>query len=295
MNTAILEYSVLPLDSGKTAEAICRKKMGISSKLLKTLKLNGKLRINGEICRSVDTVFEGDVLTADVTENKSSGNIVPTEMKLDIIFEDEYIMVVNKPRKMSVHPSIGNFENTLANGIIHYWKSEGECHKFHAVNRIDKDTSGICVIAKNQYSHGFLSQQMKKGEFERRYLAIVKGKINPPCGVIDLPIIREENSVLKRKVSNDGKRAVTEYKTIKTNTEYSLIDVLLHTGRTHQIRVHFSHIGYPLVGDWLYGNGDKERDIAQGHLLHAYFVSFRHPKDNRKLSFCAELPKDMKM
>ena len=295
MNNAALKFEVKGIDSGKTVENICRRKLNISAKLFKVLKLNGKLRINGEVCRSIDVVRENDVLTVDVTENESSLNIVPVEMELDIIYEDEYLLVVNKPRNMSVHPSIGNFDNTLANGVVWHWNENGEMHKFHAVNRIDKDTSGICVIAKNQFSHGVLSEQIKNGGFVRKYKAIIHGKLEPLCGMIDKPIARECESVIKRVVSENGKIAVTEYKTLHQCGKYSMVEVFLHTGRTHQIRVHFSHMGHPLVGDWLYGNGDEERDVAKGHLLHAYYASFVHPYSGEKMIFDLPVPWDMQL
>ncbi len=295
MNKAVLEFEIKKNDSGKTVENICKRKLNISAKLFKVLKLNGKLRINGEVCRSIDVVAENDILTVDVTENESSENIVPVEMKLDIVYEDEYITVVNKSRNMSVHPSIGNFDNTLANGIVWHWSRNGESHKFHAVNRIDKDTSGVCVIAKNQFSHGVLSEQIKNGEFVRKYKAVVHGEMNPPCGIIDKPIARECESVIKRVVSDEGKNAVTEYETLFTNGEFSMVEAFLHTGRTHQIRVHFSYMGNPLVGDWLYGNGDEERDIAKGHLLHAYYASFIHPYSGERMVFDLPEPDDMQI
>ena len=295
MNKAVLEFKVTKENDGKTVENICRRKLDISAKLFKFLKLNGKIKINGRVCRSVDIVADNDILTVDVTENESSLNIVPVKMKLDIVYEDEYIIVVNKPRNMSVHPSMGNFDNTLANGLAYYWEEKGERHKFHAVNRIDKDTSGVCVVAKNQYSHGVLSEQIKSGEFIRKYKAVVHGTINPPEGVIDKPIEREKESVIKRVVSETGKRAVTEYKTIHKSGKYSMVEAFLHTGRTHQIRVHFSYMGNPLVGDWLYGFGDEERDVAKGHLLHAYYAEFYHPKTKERLIFDLSVPDDMKI
>ncbi len=295
MNKAVLKYIITSENDGKTVENICRRKLDISAKLFKVLKLNGKLKLNGEVCRSIDVVAENDILTVDVTENESSPNIVPVKMELQIVYEDEYIVVVNKPRNMSVHPSMGNFDNTLANGIVYYWNEKGEMHKFHAVNRIDKDTSGVCVIAKNQYSHGVLSEQIKNGEFIRKYKAVVRGTINPPQGIIDRPIEREKESVIKRVVSETGKRAVTEYKTIYKSGKYSMVEAFLHTGRTHQIRVHFSYMGNPLVGDWLYGFGDEEREIAKGHLLHAYYASFIHPKTKERLIFDLSVPEDMKI
>ncbi len=293
MNKAILKYVVTLKDDGKTVEKICKARLNISSKLFVFLKLNGKLTLNGEICKSIDIVKANDILKVDVTEEEPSLNIVPTNIPIEILYEDDFILVINKTRNMSVHPCMGDYENTLANAITYYWAQRGEKHKFHAVNRIDKDTSGVCVIAKNQFAHGVLSTQIKNKSFQRKYMAIVHGNISPDHGIIDMPIKRKKESVIKRIVAEDGKEAVTEYKTVKKGKKYSLVDIVLHTGRTHQIRVHFSHIGNPLLGDWLYGSGDEEREIAKGHLLHAYYVEFFHPATKEKMVFNLPLPDDM--
>ncbi len=290
---AILEHMIKIEDDGKTVETVLRRRFDVSSALMKFLKLNGKLRINGEVCRSVDIVKMGDILTADVEEEAVSENIMPKEMQLNIIYEDEFLLLINKPRNMSVHPSIGNFDNTLANGVIDYWQKNGEQHKFHAVNRLDKDTSGICIIAKNQFAHGVLCNQIKKNDLKKRYMAIVNGALKNNKGTIDMPIKREQEGILKRVTAKDGKRAVTHYTVVEKYEKYSLVDISLETGRTHQIRVHFSSIGHPLLGDWLYGNGDMERDIAKGHLLHAYYIGFYHPKTKEFMEFKLPLPKDM--
>lgn len=215
MNKAILKYIVPEKDDGKTVEKICKSRLNISSKLFVFLKLNGKLTLNGEICKSIDIVKVNDILKVDVTEEESSLNIVPTNLPIEILYEDNFILVVNKTRNMSVHPCMGDYENTLANAITHYWAQRGEKHKFHAVNRIDKDTSGVCVIAKNQFAHGILSAQIKNKSFQRKYMAIVHGNICPDHGVIDMPIKREKESVIKRVVAEDGKTPQLSIKPLK--------------------------------------------------------------------------------
>ncbi|MBR2916475.1 MAG: RluA family pseudouridine synthase, partial [Clostridia bacterium] len=194
MTRAILKYVVPNCDNGKTIEKICKSRLNISSKLFVFLKLNGRLALNDKICKSIDTVKENDVLEVDVTEEEGSPNIVPTNIPIEILYEDEFILVVNKARNMSVHPCMGDYENTLANAVVYYWLKRGEKHKFHAVNRIDKDTSGICVIAKNQFAHGVLSEQIKNKSFVRKYMTIVHGEITPDCGIIEMPIKREKES-----------------------------------------------------------------------------------------------------
>lgn len=291
IKSAILKYNVCEKDVGKTVEIICKKEFQMSSKLLTKLKLDGKIYINGNVARSVDKVNINDIVIADVYEEDKSENIVPKNIELDIVYEDEFVLIVNKPRNMSIHPSIGNFDNTLANGVINHYIKNGEIHKFHSVNRIDKDTSGICVIAKNQFSHGVLSNQMKEKKFKRKYMAIVKGTLEDKEGIIDLPIARDENSAIKRIVNENGKNAVTCYKVLKEKNGLSLLDIHLKTGRTHQIRVHFSHIGNPLLNDWLYDDEVKDGQ----HLLHSYYVEFYHPKTKEYLKFNIPLPDDMRI
>lgn len=289
MKKAILKYQAAHDDFGVSVEKILKNEFDISSTLFKSLKINKKIYINGVPCRSIDTVQADDIITADVSEFERSENIIAKEISINILYEDDFILVVNKSRNMSVHPSIGNYDNTLANGVIYHWDIQNEMHKFHAVNRIDKDTSGLCIIAKNRFAHGALCKQMKDGRFNRKYMAVIHG-IPKDRGTINEPIKREEEGIIKRIVAPDGKAAVTHYNILKSNNNLSLAEIRLETGRTHQIRVHFSHIGHPLVGDWLYGNGDNEREFAKGHLLHAYYAEFYHPANKKYMKFDVSLP-----
>lgn len=295
---AVLKYIASLQDEGKTVERILKREYQISSGLLTSLKTEGRIFIDKNVCRSVDKVSCGNVICADVSENilPEKQRFAQCRMSLDILFEDDHLIVVNKPGKLESHPCPANRESTLANGIMYYWAQKGEYHNYHIVNRLDKDTSGICVVAKNRFAHGCLSSQMKQGVFKKEYFAICNGDLQPTEGIIEFPIKRAEESVIKRMVSDDGKPAVTEFRVIK-NTEdkrYSLVNIKLKTGRTHQIRVHFSHIGFPLVGDWLYGNGDNERELINRHALHAAKVEFFHPATKERLLFEAGLPEEMK-
>lgn len=291
----ILEHIVLPTEEGQTAEHILKKHFGISSGLMCELKYSGRIFINNQICRTIDTVARGDKVSADVEERcEDYGQITPFDFKLDILYEDEFILVVNKPGYMESHPCHSNYQTTLANAIMHHWKENGEYHKYHIVNRLDRGTSGICVIAKNRFAHSKLSEQMQNGTFQKYYTALVHGKTPTSCGVIELPIERSEESIIKRRVSADGKYAKTIYNTIEYKNNYSLVEIKLETGRTHQIRVHFSHIGNPLVGDWLYGNGDGEKALISRQALHAGKIEFNHPSTNHRLVFTSDLPADIK-
>ncbi len=283
------------VDSGKTVERILKNHFNVSSSLLTYMKLNSRLFLNGQNCRTVDICKNGDTIVADVSEESKPENISLWEHQLDILYDDDFLTVVNKPGGMEVHPCPSNRKTTLANAIMYYWGQKGEYHNYHIVNRLDKDTSGICIIAKNRFAHGVLCSQLKNDIFERSYTAIVHGIFSPANGCIEAPIKRSAESIIKRTVSDDGKYAKTNYKTQEVlNNGFSVVDAKLETGRTHQIRVHFSYCGHPLVGDWLYGSGDNERNLIKRHALHAKSISFVHPMNKERMTFDSILPDDMK-
>ena len=236
-----------------------------------------------------------DIISADVSENISGNSFIqPFKGELEIIYEDDFLIAVNKPGQMETHPCPSNRTSTLANIIMYFWQQKGEYHNYHIVNRLDKDTSGICIIAKNAFSHGVLSAQQKNGDFKKEYIAVVHGEMESKEGEITKPIGRSDKSIIKREVRSDGKFSKTLFKTVETINNFSIIKVITETGRTHQIRVHFSHIGHPLVGDWLYGCGDKERHLIKRHALHAERIEFYHPQTKEKLIFTTNLPDDIK-
>lgn len=235
---------------------------------------------------------DGDVLRVELIEKKGSEAIIPIPMDLDILFEDDHLMVVNKPAGMPVHPSQGNYGNTLANGIAAYMEAKNTDFVFRAVNRLDRDTSGLLIIAKHMLSSSILSDQVKDHAIHREYAAIVCGKTDEQ-GMIDAPIARKDGSTIERMVDPErGESAVTHYKTLDYNTETNLsyIRLLLETGRTHQIRVHMKHIGHPLPGDFLY-NPDYRYIGRQA--LHSVYLRFTHPITGEEMEFHAPLPNDM--
>lgn len=292
---AILEYIVKEKEEGSTVEQLLKKHFGISTGLLRELKYNDKIFINGKACRSIDKVYIKDIISADVSESRPDfGHITPFESEIEVLYEDEFVLAVNKPGNMESHPCPSNRETTLANAVMYYWGQKGEYHNYHIVNRLDKGTSGICLIAKNRFAHGVLSGQMKSGNIKKEYSAVVHGKLEPLSGEINLPIGRSETSIIKRVVRSDGKASKTIYKTAYTRRSYSLVDISLETGRTHQIRVHFSHIGYPLVGDWLYGMGDDEKHIISRQALHAKRLEFIHPATKENIVLSTDIPEEMK-
>lgn len=251
---------------------------GLTATLIKRVKYGG-VSINGNVVTMRATVRPGDEVLINLPDEVSEG-IPPIVMPLDIVYEDDYMIAVNKPRNMPTHPSKGNSLPTLANGIMAYF---GGKHTFRSINRLDRDTSGIVLMAKDAFSAAALSASMKRGEFRKKYIAKVAGILENKGGVIDAPIRRIAEGEMKRIVTPDGKRAVTEYKVIKESDGESLVEVILHTGRTHQIRVHFAYIGHPLIADFLYG----ERVENECYRLHCYELSLPHPQTKETITLTA--------
>ena len=233
----------------------------------------------------------GDILTVHIQENESSPNIPPVELPLSIIYEDEDILVVNKPAGMPIHPSMKNYYNSLANALAWYYQDQGKPFIFRCSNRLDRDTSGLTVISKHLVSASIMADMTKKRLVHREYLAIVKGDLTPPTGTITAPLSRKEGSIIERTVDFDhGEEAITHYKLVKKENGHSLVSLQLETGRTHQIRIHMKYLGYPLIGDYLY-NPDMEHITRQA--LHSYHMEFPHPITGQKMTFTAPLPSDM--
>ena len=269
------------------------KAKGYSASNITTLKKyeNG-IMLNGVWAYMNQKPAVNDRLLVRVCENKKSENIVPVDIKLDVKYEDEDIIVINKAGDMPIHPSLNNYENSLANALMHYYK--GENFVFRCINRLDKDTTGLTIVAKHFLSAGILNIAMQNRQIKRVYNAIVKdeGRL-PDADTIDLPIAREDDTLIKRKVSSDGQRAVTHFKVLQRFEKYSLIELRLETGRTHQIRVHMSHIGAPLVGDYLY-NEDDYGKISVRPLLHSKSLEFIHPITGERMYLECNLPVDFK-
>lgn len=211
-------------------------------------------------------------------------------MPLSILYEDEDILVINKPADMPVHPSIGNYTNTLANGVAAYLDAKDEHSPFRCINRLDRDTSGALILAKNAFSAAVLSTQMRNRQIRRTYLAVVEG-ITPPNGTISAPISRVDDSVIERHVDFlRGEPAVTHYERLEVKNEHSLLEIHLETGRTHQIRVHMGYIGHPLPADYLY---HPEYDCFKRQPLHSLQLEFRHPVTDKPMCLLAPVSEDM--
>ncbi|MBQ8822123.1 MAG: RluA family pseudouridine synthase [Lachnospiraceae bacterium] len=287
----ILTYKITETDADLSIGEYLQKK-GYSSQTIKELKkMERSILINGEWEYVRHRLNVGEELVIHIQEEVSSEKIPPVQLEFGIIYEDEDIMVVNKPADMPIHPSLNNYYNSLANGLAYYFEEQGKAFVFRCVNRLDRDTSGLTIIAKHMLSAGILSQQVANREIHREYLAIARGIPAPAEGTIDAPIARKEASVIERVVDFEkGDRAVTHYKTIDTKNGHSLLSIHLETGRTHQIRVHMKHIGCPLIGDYLY-NPDMEHMSRQA--LHSHRLIFTHPITGETMDFTAPLPEDM--
>lgn len=269
--------------SGRKIEYVLEKHLGISRTMISKLKrTESAILLNGKSEKVVTHVNETDKLTVNFPETGSSG-IEKTEIPLDILFEDEDIIAVNKPYNMPVHPSKNHPSDTLANGLKFYL---GENAGIHIITRLDRDTSGIVLVAKNPHSAKILTESIKKGNINKEYIAIVNGCPKCKTGIIDAPIDRDAG--IKRKVSQSGKPALTEYEVIK-NGEFSVVRLLPKTGRTHQIRVHLSYVGHPIYGDSMYGAPQK----GERTRLHCHKISFVHPFTGNELVITAPLPEDM--
>ena len=234
----------------------------------------------------------GDRLLVRIQETESSRNIPPVCAPLSIVYEDEDLIVVNKPAGMPIHPSLNNYTNSLANALAWYYQQQGKPFIFRCCNRLDRDTSGLTVVAKHLVSGNILSTMTKKKEVRREYLAVVRGHIVPESGTISAPLARKGGTIIERVVDFDrGEPAVTHYRLVREANGHSLVALQLETGRTHQIRIHLKHLGFPLVGDYLY-NPDMEYISRQA--LHSFRLSFPHPITGEAMDFTAPLPEDMR-
>lgn len=261
------------------------KKMSYPEKCLTKLRhTEGAILLDNQLVHMNHIVSEGSRLTIIIEETESSEYIEPMEMPLNVVYEDEDIIVIDKAPFMPVHPSMGHRENTLANGLMWRYKDEG--FVFRCITRLDRDTTGLVLVAKHYLSGGILARDIQDGLFEKQYLALVAGVPINDEGHIDLPIARESDSVIKRCVDfNRGDKAVTDYIVEKRYTDTALLRVSPKTGRTHQIRVHLSHEGYPLVGDFLYNPEDKR---LNHQALHACYIKFTHPISRKIVEFCRD-------
>lgn len=288
-----LMYTISAEQAGMKIEDYL-KQLGCSHHVLTHLKRTERgIVLNGAWAYSSQRLAAGDLLALHVVEEASSEQIVPVKLPLDIRYEDEDLMVLNKAPDMPIHPSIHNYDNTLANGVMYYFASQGLPFVYRCVNRLDRDTSGLLILAKNMISASLLYQMSARRQIRRQYLAIVEG-VTPECGTIDTPIARKPDSAIMRCIDPlHGDPAVTHFRRISDpDQKLSLLQIRLETGRTHQIRVHLASIGHPLAGDFLY-NPNSESPICR-QALHSCALDFLHPITGKSMQFFCPMPDDMR-
>lgn len=289
-----LEYVVPPEDDGIVLRTVLRSRLGVSRKLLSRLKMTEQgITVNGERKYIDVKVRTGDRVAVRMIEEQSD-DIMPQPMPLNILYEDEELLVLNKEAGLIVHPTHGHYTGTIANGVVHYWRERGENFRFRPIHRLDQETSGALAVAKNPYVHQQISEQMQAHQLKKEYLAIVHGRMADDTGTVNAPIDRNPDAPHLRIVTETGYAAVTHYRIERRFAEATLVRLRLETGRTHQIRVHMQHLGHPLLGDKLYGFKSESAEAGiDRHALHACTLGLTHPTLKRWMEFEAPMPDDM--
>ena len=287
------EIEVKKEEAGKRLDSyVASKKDEITRTTAQRLIEEGNILVNNKKQKVSYKVLEGDLILIKPEEIKET-EIKPQEIPIEIIYEDKDIIVVNKPKGMVVHPANGNPDGTLVNAIMAICKDSlsgigGELRP-GIVHRLDKDTSGLLIIAKNDKAHVNISEQIKNHQVKKTYIALVRGIVKENEATINMPIGRSTSDRKKMAVNKNGKEAITHIKVLKRYDKYTLLEVNIETGRTHQIRVHLSHIGYPIIGDYTYSNGKNDFGVV-GQCLHARKLEFKHPITNKEMTLEASLP-----
>jgi len=285
-----INFEIAEEFSGKKVLHILQNEIKLSGRLIKKLKASGGILLNGKPVRTVDYVQKGDILSV-IIDFKEEADIEPENADFSILYEDDCILAINKEPGIPVHPSAGHLTGTLANRVLAHFIKQGLSIKVRPINRLDKDTSGIVLFAKNAHIQEQIINQMKENRVFKSYLGIVHGVFDPPDGIINLPIARKSGSIMERIIDPAGAPSITEYKTLEIHKDLSLVEFILRTGRTHQIRVHCRAMGHPLLGDWLYS--DIRTGLIGRQALHSHTFAFDHPLNGQRIELLAPLPKDM--
>ncbi|WP_419726347.1 RluA family pseudouridine synthase [Terrisporobacter petrolearius] len=276
-------------DENLTLKEVLLDKLNFSVRSLSKMKRYKTVKVNNEYIRPGDKINKGDLIEVKIEEDMA--DFKPQDLKLPILYDDFDIIMVNKPPFMVVHPTKSHFENTIANGVTHYVVEKSENVKIRFVNRLDMNTSGLVIVAKNPYAQFVLSSDMKEDKVEKMYIAVVKGVVKEDFGTINEPIYRSEDDSIKRIVHEEGQPSVTHFEVVQRLKDSTVLKLKLETGRTHQIRVHLNHIGHGIIGDELYGYVDE--NLINRQALHAFSLKFKQPRTREDLEFKAPLPKDM--
>ncbi|MEC2077093.1 RluA family pseudouridine synthase [Metabacillus fastidiosus] len=291
MKSFRLQWTMTKVEEGKLIREFLQEKR-ISKRALTDIKFSGgAIKVNGEDANVRHLLKDGEILTVIFPEEKRSDGLKRQKLEFQIVHEDDHCLVINKPPFLPSIPSREHQTGTLANGLADYYEENDIPSTVHIVNRLDKDTSGIMLVAKHRFAHSLFSAEQKEKRIERTYTAIVHGVIENDTGIINEPIGRKADSIIEREVRSDGQTAVTHYRVLQRFDDKTLLSLKLETGRTHQIRVHLSSIGHPLCGDTLYGGMRTE---INRQALHSEHICFWHPFLEKEVSFSAELPLDMK-
>ena len=292
MSARRLELPVTAELAGIKVDTLLKKHLGLSGTVVRRVKwledgiLVDGVRVNTRFCPK-----EGQVLSVRLSDPERRSGILPAPGPLDILWEDEDLLVLNKAPGVPVHPGPGHFDDTICNFLLHYYDLRGIEGDAHPVHRLDRGTSGLLVVAKHPHAQEVLKGQLHTPAFRRVYLAVCEGVPEPPAGLVDAPLGPRPGSLVEQMVRPDGKPARTRYETLWTGGGRSLLRLELDTGRTHQIRVHMAYLGHPLTGDFLYGR--EEPELIPRPALHSWRVTLRHPISAQELTFTAPLPGDM--
>ena len=287
-----LTLTVAPHQEGKDVNTLLRRQLGLSAGAVRRAKgLPDGILLDGEPVFTTARVRVGQILSVAVGDPAGSEQIQPVPGPLDILYEDQDLLVVNKAGGIPVHPSQGHHGDTLANFLMEYYEKNGLIAAFHPVNRLDRGTSGLMSVAKHAHAHEVLQGQLQRGELSRTYLAVCQGVPTPPAGIIEAPIGRAEGSILKRVVTPQGAFARTHYQVLDTGRGRSLVKLRLDTGLTHQIRVHLAHLGYPLTGDFLYG--EETAELPGRFALHSASIRLLQPVTGEEIALEAPFPPEL--
>lgn len=288
-----LSYIIKKEDNFENLKELIKTQFQISDRLFLKLKKNNKIYLNNSNTCLWKPLEINDLVEIFIDFEEDNSNIPSTKMNLDIIYEDDAFLVINKPAGIPVHPSMQHYSDSLSSGVKYYFDTLSLHKKIRPVNRIDRNTSGIVIFAKNEYIQEYLVREMKNKEFYKEYIAICNGILNEKQGTINLPISRKEGSIIERCIDEKGSPSITHYLVLNEyiDKDYTVIQCTLETGRTHQIRVHMSAIDHPLLGDTLYG---KESNLISRQALHSHKVSFIHPITKERVTYIAPLPYDIR-